>query len=216
MMTFVGKTAMNLPSFIHFFVLFFSLPFRQSHRQERESHPGDCGQIWRGACPNRGRQRQKASPRGGRQAGGRQGRHCQQQRGEWTGRLVSHSRVTLPSPAINPIAKLLSGSRDRVCFDSVVSSLFFFSPRRHPVRHATHVCLCCLFQCLSDILPTAGHCFKVLCCFIQTKFFVVSLCENRVWFPLCSLGLKKTSAMPRPCWSTMFPISRFVTSPNFS
>lgn len=64
---------------------------RQSHRQKRQSHPGDCGQVGRGPCQDRGRQRQKASPRGGRQAGGWQGRHCQQQRGEWTDRLLSQT-----------------------------------------------------------------------------------------------------------------------------
>lgn len=72
----------------------FFLLRRQSHRQERQSHPGDRRQVRCGSGPDRGRQRQKTSPGGGRQAGGRRGRHCQQQRGEWTVRPVSHSPIS--------------------------------------------------------------------------------------------------------------------------
>lgn len=85
------------------FFLILSLLHRQSHRQERQSHPGDCGQVRRGPCQDWGRQRQKASPGGGRQAGGWQGRHCQQQRGEWTVRLVSQSLTQLPPPSPTPL-----------------------------------------------------------------------------------------------------------------
>lgn len=57
---------------------------RESHWQERQDHPGDRGQVGRGAGADRGGQRQKDPPWRGRQRGDAQRRHIRQPRGTWT------------------------------------------------------------------------------------------------------------------------------------
>lgn len=151
---------LSLSSFF-FLASFLSVSRRQSHRQKRQSHPGDRGQVWRGSRQDRGRQRQKASPGGGRQAGGWQGRHCRQQRGEWTVRLVSQNPP--PSSSLTPFS-LLSPQLQQgvdvpcaVCFDTVplccfvsflvssVSSFFLMAFNTHsPPRSIRQLCWPCV------------------------------------------------------------------------
>lgn len=39
---------------------------RQSYWEKWQNHPGNCGQVWCGACSDRRGQREKAAQRGGK------------------------------------------------------------------------------------------------------------------------------------------------------